>query len=143
MAKGAMILGLLVLTSIAACAVMSATGRMSAHAAGEALWGACEVIGLVVVFFVANVATWTAFVIISRALTRYSPSFYVLADDSLFVLSALQALIFSHWPESRTAGRSRVPSGREAPRLPAPQGSKDRQASASHAGERSQMTNDS
>jgi hypothetical protein len=97
MDKGLVILALVGLTSLVACSIVAAKVGMSVADLRLAMERACEVIGLAVAFLAANIATWSTFVLATRALTHYSPSFYVLADESLLVLSGLQGLVFAHW----------------------------------------------
>lgn len=107
MGDGAVILGLVSLTSIVAYVVTATNAGLSARALRDAVGRACEAIGLMLVFLVANAAAWGAVVLAARALTRHSPSFYVLADESLLALSGLQGLVFAGW-----IGSSRVDGGR-------------------------------
>jgi hypothetical protein len=60
------------------------------------------------VFLVANAVTWSVFVLIVRILTNQAPSFYILADESVFIFSGLQGLIVACWLEVSRRGEDRV-----------------------------------
>ena len=56
-----------------------------------------ECLGLVVIFFLANIAVGTALILGLRALTGRFISVYVVNDATLAILSLLQALVFHRW----------------------------------------------
>ena len=56
-----------------------------------------ECLGLVVIFFVANIAVGTALILGLRALTGRFISVYIVNDATLAILSLLQALVFHRW----------------------------------------------
>ena len=72
-------------------------------AAGPALTAAAghaaETIGLVVLFFLANVATGALVTAAARTLRLAFISIYLSADVTLLVLSLLQALVYQRWRE--------------------------------------------
>jgi hypothetical protein len=59
-----------------------------------------EAIGLAVVFFVANIAAGTAFIIATRMMTGWFVSVYVMDDLVLPLLSLFEAMIFQAWRRS-------------------------------------------
>lgn len=59
-----------------------------------------EAIGLGVVFFVANIAAGTAFIIAMRLTTGWFLSVYVMDDLVLPLLSLCEAMIFQAWRRS-------------------------------------------
>jgi hypothetical protein len=93
----AFLLLLVVLTSVGAYAIGRRALGLSVPTLGRALRQTLEVIGLTVVFFVANLGIGLAIVLGLRALTTRFVSVYVLDDASLVALSALQAIVVSCW----------------------------------------------
>lgn len=104
MSGAAIILALVGFTSL----VASGLGAKRCSVPLDGLWKAistgCEAVGMMVAFFSGNVVVWGAIVVSVRALTSYSPSFYVIADESLLVLSAFQGLVFACWLAPRADG---------------------------------------
>jgi hypothetical protein len=96
------LLSLVAATSAGALHLARRRGRRVAP--GElraAALGALECAGLAVVFFVANLALGALLTLVVRALTPLFVSLYLSADVSLLVLSALQALVYQRWRDSR------------------------------------------
>ena len=62
-----------------------------------ALMETLECLGLVVIFFLANVAVGTALILGFRALTGRFVSVYIVHDATLAILSLLQALLWHRW----------------------------------------------
>jgi hypothetical protein len=56
-----------------------------------------ECLGLVVIFFLANIAVGTALILGLRAFTGRFISVYIVNDATLAILSLLQALLFHRW----------------------------------------------
>ena len=70
-------------------------GPALAAAAGHA----AETIGLVVIFFLGNVAAGALVTAIARTLDLAFISIYLSADVTLLILSLLQALVYQRWRE--------------------------------------------
>ena len=66
----------------------------------RALGMTLDAIGLAVVFFVANIAAGTAFIIATRMTTGWFVSVYVMDDLVLPLLSLFEAMIFQAWRRS-------------------------------------------
>jgi hypothetical protein len=90
------ILGLVALTTLAAYAVGRRALRLSpshlARAAGEAL----ESVGLLILFYLANLAAGAMLGLAARA-AGYFVSLYLLTDPAVLALSFLQAMVFQRW----------------------------------------------
>jgi len=71
-------------------------GRRRADLKG-ALKETLECLGLVVIFFLANVAVGVTLILGLRALSGWFISVYIVNDATLAVLSFLQALVFHRW----------------------------------------------
>ena len=100
----AFILTVVGLTSTVALAL----ARRQSHrglrsAAGKAL----EAVGLVGLFFLANLAAGFALTLVLRATTGSFVSLYVNDDVSLLVLSVLQALVWQSWREPEDPAQPR------------------------------------
>ncbi len=59
-----------------------------------------EGLGLAMLFFTANVATWLVAILATRALTGWFVSAYVFNDVTIGILSLLQGLMFLWWRKS-------------------------------------------
>jgi hypothetical protein len=88
---------LAVLTSAAACMLAGRAGKRRSGALRPALGRTLEVVGLAVVFLVANLAAGLLLVLLVRGVSGRFVSAYVLNDDTLLILSTLQGLIWSFW----------------------------------------------
>jgi hypothetical protein len=64
---------------------------------GRAVARMLEALGLGVGFFAVNVVAGTAFIIVTRMLTGWFVSVYVMDDLVLPLLSLCQALVFQAW----------------------------------------------
>ena len=85
------------LTSLAAYpAATRFASRRRADLQG-ALKETLECLGLVVIFFLANVTMGVALILGFRALTGWFISVYIVNDVTLAILSILQALVFHLW----------------------------------------------
>ncbi len=94
------ILVLVSLTSVGAYIAGAKKLGLSERRLREAAGKLIESVGIMCIFFGLNVLVWAFFVVAMRLATRYSPSFYVLSDPSLLLLSVLQGLFFVWWMES-------------------------------------------
>ncbi len=92
------ILSLVALTSLAAYGAGRRTLRLSPRALRRAAGEALESVGMLLLFYLANVVLGTVLVLIARA-AGYFVSLYLLVDPTLVVLSFLQALFFQRWRE--------------------------------------------
>jgi hypothetical protein len=88
---------LAVLTSAAAYMLAGRAGKRRSGALRPALGRTLEVVGLAVVFLVANLAAGLLLVLLVRGVSGRFVSAYVLNDDTLLILSTLQGLIWSFW----------------------------------------------
>jgi hypothetical protein len=88
---------LAVLTSAAAYMLAGRAGKRRSGALRPALGRTLEVVGLAVVFLVANLAAGLLIVLLVRGVSGRFVSAYVLNDDTLLILSTLQGLIWSFW----------------------------------------------
>jgi hypothetical protein len=60
-----------------------------------------EGLGLVLIFFTANVAIWLGAILATRALTGWFVSAYLFNDVTVGILSLLQGLMFLLWRNPR------------------------------------------
>jgi hypothetical protein len=88
---------LAVLTSAAAYMLAGRAGKRRSRALRSALGRTLEVVGLAMVFLVANLAAGLLLVLLVRGVSGRFVSAYVLNDDTLLILSTLQGLIWSFW----------------------------------------------
>jgi hypothetical protein len=95
------LLGLVGVTSALAYGVGAFGLRLSPRALGPALAHLLDVVGLIVVFYLANVAMGALVLVAARHLAHRVVSLYTLDDIALVVLSLLQAIAFQAW---RAAG---------------------------------------
>lgn len=61
------------------------------------VWGALELLGVSVLFFVANLVVGLTVILAVRAVTTQFLSVYLLNDLGLLVLSVVQGLVFECW----------------------------------------------
>lgn len=94
---------LAVVTSAAAYVIGVRVWRRRPWALRQALRHALEVIGLASVFLVANLAVGVLIVLLVRGISARFVSAYVLDDETLVVLSALQGMLFSFWRHAEDA----------------------------------------
>jgi hypothetical protein len=88
---------LLVVAAVtSAVAVMVGTrGRMAGL--GGAVGMVLEVVGVTVLFFVANVAVGATVVLGARYLSMFYSALYEVSDVTLLIMSVLQALTLTAW----------------------------------------------
>jgi hypothetical protein len=98
---------LVVLTSVGACVVGSLVFGLSLRGLAPAMRQTLELVGLTVIFLVANLSLGLAVVLGARALSMPFISVYILNDASLIVLSAVQATIVAWWWRSVSGSRGR------------------------------------
>ena len=101
--EGLIPLALVALTSLGAWLLGTrrlGLGESGLRAAGRHM---LEWIGLTLVFLAANLTVGVAGVLLARALSERFVSVYLVNDQILLVLSALQAFVFAWW----RAGASR------------------------------------
>jgi hypothetical protein len=79
--------------------VVGARGRVAGL--GAALGVVLEVVGATMLFFVANVAIGATLVLLARYLSIYYTTLYEVADVTLLIISAFQALTLTVWARSR------------------------------------------
>jgi hypothetical protein len=96
---------LTVLTSVAAYAIAVRLWKWPGGGLGPAVRRLLEVIGLAAVFFAVNLTIGVLVVLLVRDAFGGFISAYVLNDQALVVLSALQGMLWSFW---RAGGESRV-----------------------------------
>jgi hypothetical protein len=96
-----LLLGLVGVTSALAYAVGAFGLGLSRRALAPALAHLLDVVGLVVVFYLANVAMGALVLVAARHLAHRVVSLYMLNDLALVMLSVLQAIAFRAW---RAAG---------------------------------------
>jgi hypothetical protein len=103
------VLTLSVATSIGTYVVGAFALGLSAHGLATALRKTLESVGLMVVFFVVNVALGISIVLATRPIRLEFSAVYIVDDVTLLVLSSLQGLVFQWWREpsdsSRATGR--------------------------------------
>lgn len=95
------LLGLVGVTSALAYGVGAFGLGLSRRALGPALAHMVDVVGLIVVFYLANVAMGALVLVTARHLAHRAVSLYMLDDLALVMLSVLQAIAFRAW---RAAG---------------------------------------
>lgn len=105
------ILVLVIMTSVGAYVAGAKTLGLSQRRLQEAAGKLVESVGITCIFWGLNVLFWSFFVVTIRFATRHSPSFYVVSDPSLLVLSVLQGLFFVWWMESSSKDVSSGLSG--------------------------------
>lgn len=88
------------LSTILAFAVCARRFGWPARTVVTALGKVLECVGALVVFCLLNAAVGGAVILASRAISGRFVSFYLGADRSLLVLSALQALLFQWWRDT-------------------------------------------
>jgi hypothetical protein len=91
MSAGAVLLLVVTLTSLLACAL---GGRRGVSRLGAALMILVETVGATMLFFTANVVIGVTLVLAARRLTPYYASLYDVSDLVLLILSLLQAVVF-------------------------------------------------
>lgn len=97
---------LAVLTSVGAYWIGRRLLGLPAPSLRPALARALQLVGMSVVFFLANLVVGLAVVAVVRGLTPGFLSVYLLSDVGLPLLSVLQGLVFECW---RGGGTSRPP----------------------------------
>lgn len=95
--KELFVLGLVGVTSLAACLIGARGLRLPGRALGVAAGRMLECVGLTLLFFGANLGVGVLAVLAARALTRGFVSLYLADDLILLPLSLLQALVFAWW----------------------------------------------
>ncbi len=110
-----LVLVLVVVTSCAAYLVGAAGFGLPRAGLRPALGRVLECVGLSLVFLVANVLVGVVAILAVRALTKASVSVYLLADETLPVLSFLQGLTLAYWRDHSTRISSNL-SGPDQPR---------------------------
>jgi hypothetical protein len=88
---------LVAVTSMGAYLIGLRVLGLSRRGLGWALRQTLEMVGLTVVFLVANLAIGLAVILTTRALSMRFVSVYILNDASLVALSALQGMILGWW----------------------------------------------
>lgn len=91
------VLLLVIVTSTGAYVLGRRGGCLRPGALGGAVGVVLECAGLAVLFLGANVVIGLGAILGGRAVTGHYVSVYVIADGSLALLSALQALLFWSW----------------------------------------------
>ena len=85
------------LTSLGAYLVATRRGGLRRADLHGAVMETLECLGLIVIFFLANLAVGTALILGLRALTGRFISVYIVSDATLAILSLLQALVVHRW----------------------------------------------
>ena len=98
------VLVLVGLTSAAACVVGTRGLGLSWRALGAAAARMFESLGLIVVFFVANLLFGGVAILTARAVGSGFVSLYLLDDVAVLALSVVQGLVFQAWRESTPRG---------------------------------------
>jgi hypothetical protein len=91
------VLGLVGVTSVAACLASVKWLGLSGHGLQAALARTLEMIGTAAVFFAVNLTLGVTAILAVRSLTNVFVSVYLIDDVSLLLLSALQGVIFATW----------------------------------------------
>jgi len=107
--REAFVLLLVALTSTGAWAVGARGLGLESRALGGAVGRMLESVGLIVVFFVANLLVGGLLIVTARALGPRFISLYYLDDVTVLVLSVVQGLALQAW---REAGRRPPPGDR-------------------------------
>ena len=95
------ILTLVALTSLAAYGLARRVLRLPTRGLKRAVGEALESVGMIVLFYLGNLALGLTLALIARAAGRFV-SLYVFSDPTLALLSLLQALVFRHWHDKET-----------------------------------------
>jgi len=85
------------LTTVAAYLLGTHTLKLERSKLGSAGVEALELVGLAIVFLLANVAAGTCLILGARALSGRFLSVYWVNDSTLGLLSILQAVVFHCW----------------------------------------------
>jgi hypothetical protein len=91
------ILILVGLTSVGAYVLGARVLNLSVRSLRKAVGKMLECFGISLVFLVINLTAGMSIILAARALTDGFVSLYVLADETLLVLSFLQGLTFLRW----------------------------------------------
>jgi hypothetical protein len=102
---------MVVLTSLGAVAVGVRLLCLPARALPRAGAAVLDVLGLAVVFFVANAALAVVVLLAERHLGGRLVSLHTADDLALYVVSALQAIAFQAWRAIGPHGEPRAPQG--------------------------------
>jgi hypothetical protein len=114
MMEQGLVLGVVGLTTVAACLVGIKKLGLPVNGIGRALRRMLEGIGIVLIFLGANVAAGVIMVLITRALTGNFVSLYLVTDVTLLPLSLFQGLAFQWWWD-RGGGSAVRPGGERGP----------------------------
>jgi hypothetical protein len=101
----AMILILVSFTSTGAFLIGTRGLRLRGRDLGAAIGKMLECIGVILVFFVANLTIGLVAILVGRSLTGAFVSTYSMSDVVLLVVSFLQGLIFHCWHQESRESR--------------------------------------
>jgi len=85
------------LTSVVAYFLATRAFRLEPRSLRSAITEALELLGLSIVFLVANLALGTCLILSARALSGRFLSVYWVNDSTLGLMSFLQAIVFHCW----------------------------------------------
>jgi len=83
---------------------------LSRRGLGWAVRQTLELVGLTLVFLIANLVIGLAIILTTRALSMRFVSVYILNDASLVALSAVQGMIWGWWRRQAASGAALDPS---------------------------------
>jgi len=86
-----------VLTSVVAYFLATRTLRLEPRSLRSAITEALELLGLSIIFLVANLATGISFILGARALSGRFLSVYWVNDSTIGLMSLFQAIVFHCW----------------------------------------------
>jgi hypothetical protein len=101
----AVVLILVSLTSVGALVVGTRVLRLRRRDLSAAIGSTLECVGMMLVFFAANLTLGLLAILVGRSLTGAFVSSYSMSDVALLVVSFVQGLVFYCWHQERREPR--------------------------------------